>query len=154
MRNNRHALCWIAFIEMFYLASFLLPVYRFTDYRMGWEVFWDATTAMFEQHESPLNTLVGITLWAPNPALWVGVICLWAGRPFLALLTGGFAAAIAGFILFDVRYLSWPEDLQALIDRSGAYVWSVSMVLLAVAGLVFSIQQWRRTRRLPMLGEK
>lgn len=159
MRIDRHLLGWVIVIDVVYLISFFLPVYRFGDTQHpGWEVFVDYVRDFVEPNdaESFWNKMV---IWAPNPLLWVGVVCLWARRPHLALAAGGLAALVAGHTLYGVEYFSFThvaagDEIQALWDRSGAYAWFASMVLLLMAATFFTIKQWRETRRLPMMGER
>jgi hypothetical protein len=65
--------------------------------------------------------------WLANPALWVGMIALFRGRPRRAAAAGAVALPLAlAFLLAKDS----GDHLQA-----GYYAWAGSMVLLPVAGL-------------------
>jgi hypothetical protein len=155
MKRDAHLLFWVVFIDALYLVSFFLPTYSTTRPHFGWEVFVDSFHGLFQPRDT--ENLSGMLLvWLPNPLLWAGVVCFWARRPHFAFVAGGMAAVFAAYTLYLLHSLDGTRLLtpaNSLWDRSGAYVWSASMLSLAIAGLIFTIKQWRQTRRLPMVGE-
>ncbi len=159
MKIDRHLLGWVIVIDVVYLTSFFLPVYRLgADLHLGWEVFVDYVRDLVKPNDAELFWN-GTVVWAPNPLLWVGVVCLWTRRPHLALAAGGLAVLAAGRTLFLVEYFSFihvaaGDEYRALWDRSGAYAWFAAMVLLLIVATLVTIKQWRQTRRLPMFGER
>jgi hypothetical protein len=154
MKADRMVLGAVLGICGVYALAFFLPVYDIGGPRYGWEIFLDclrdiwAGESVFESAE----------MFSANPLLWVGAICLCVRRPHLALAAGiaaSVAAARAVYHLEDFASVGFRQvNLRDIAsERCGAYLWLASMILLACAGLAFTIRQWRQTRRLPMLGE-
>jgi hypothetical protein len=154
--RDRHLLFWIFAIDALYLVSFVLPLDVVHVTVMGWEAFVVPLESVIEKNGEAVDKFLNVFSWMPNPLLWAGVICLGSRRPHLALAAGVIATGIAVFDLKELEFLSLRpgDEWNVLLYRSGAYVWTASMLSLAIAGAIFTRKQWRQTRRLPMVGER
>jgi uncharacterized Tic20 family protein len=154
MKRDRSLLITTILIDVTYLISFALPVYAIFGPVFGWQFFAEEYTELVQDREFESISTRLLFFFIPHVLFWIGVVCLWTARPHLAFAAGGIATGIAIYVLYDVKYLTWPDDGFVLWSRSGAYLWTGSVFALAIAGFIFAVKQWRKTRRLPMLGER
>jgi hypothetical protein len=155
MKRDRLPMCFALAICIPYALSFFLPVYHFEHVWMyGWQVFDGCVRDLARGSELVDNA----RMFAPNPLLWIGLICLCVRRPHFALVAGCAATALAAYTVYDLEVFVtqnfvWWDFRDMVMERCGAYLWLACMLLLAAGGLAFTVRQWRQTRRLPMLGE-
>jgi hypothetical protein len=130
MRRDPFVVFSIVGIAGVYVASFFLPVIRLEQSLFfGWEVFWHSILQL------------EFAVWAPNPILWLGIVCLWFGRAYFAFVAGGLATLLAALTVCPWLMSSdWDRSFPPVWERTGAYLWLASMLALCIAGLVGSFR--------------
>jgi hypothetical protein len=143
--NWHYRIAMSGVVAAVYLLSLVLPAYAFNPFRNatspgepmpGWRcvIFGAAivldpkTSTESEEKTKELQLLLG---WAPNPLLSLGVVLLACRGTILA------GSAVLFGILGLLGSLTWLyNDWPNTSLHSGYYVWVLSMMLLAMGGVV------------------
>ena len=150
MRSNlgpRGSAFTLYFVVLVYAIAHALPVTKvLAETAFGWQASCSAAQIAAEGIWHGRPEWLWLFGWLPNPLLWLGVACLWIGhrrdtrRAGLAAgLAGCLACAGAGLWFFS-------GDMDQLL--SGYYVWTASMLLLALVGF------WTAVAALPIAIQK
>src|SRR5436190_741242 len=86
MRKDPVLVSAILLLAAFYSASFFLPVLDTDIPVRGWEIFLLCLQFIISNEDG--NSGRALLAWLPNPLLWAGILCLWTGRPRMALVFG------------------------------------------------------------------
>jgi hypothetical protein len=118
----------LGFVILVYAIAHVLPVTKvLAETAFGWQASCCAAQIAAEGIWHGRPEWLWLFGWLPNPLLWLGVACLWIGC----------AGAALWFFSGDMDQLF-----------SGYYVWTASMLLLALVGF------WTAVAAQPMVLQK
>jgi hypothetical protein len=137
----------LGFVILVYAIAHVLPVTKvFDETAFGWQASCSAAQIAAEGIWHGRPEWLWLFGWLPNPLLWLGVACLWIGRR-RDTRRAGLAAGLAGCLACAGAALwFFSGDMDQLF--SGYYVWTASMLLLALVGF------WTAVGAQPMVSQK